>query len=530
MHGRKIGVAGIPLVLMLLVFVGLSRPNSAFAKKLEVQETGSRCSNKPNHNAEDWILKQVADGNAADLMKFPETQRLIRASFLQDLLTKRSSAVTVHRHGVHIGHAVVCEPIDLDLAEVSFDVSLMESYFDKDVSLSRSRFRRSLRLDKSIFAGAFDAAGANVAEYFLAPEAQFNKEARFDAIKVGQMFSLERAIFCGAVNFDSAEIGGSLTADNAQFIDIQPTSFFETTVGRDASFCRVLFNGGANFTIAHIGGSFFANDSKFTSTEEQVDFSGMKVNRTASFQRTTFEGPARFNWAEIGGIFDVIETRFNSDKKATSFWRMKVDEARFVEATFGHRIDLDELTYNKIFAGSPDDLLDFIGQSNFNAEVYSELEKYYLRQGSQSLADEVYIAQRRRERAEHLKEPRWPRHSLVPNWLLPRFLGSLLLDGLVGYGRRPWLALFWSVGFVMLGWIIFRDKKNMILQRKEDAQRTYNGFWYSFDLFLPVVQLEEASVWRPKDDYRFAWYVKLHRIVGWILIPLGLAAITGIVK
>ncbi len=68
-------------------------------------------------------------------------------------------------------------------------------------------------------------------------------------------------------------------------------------------------------------------------------------------------------------------------------------------------------------------------------------------------------------------------------------------------------------------------------QQPEDASRSYNALWYSLDLFLPLIDLQAASAWQPKQDRRFARnYMRVHRIFGWILIPVGLAAFTGIIK
>lgn len=53
----------------------------------------------------------------------------------------------------------------------------------------------------------------------------------------------------------------------------------------------------------------------------------------------------------------------------------------------------------------------------------------------------------------------------------------------------------------------------------------YNAFWYSLDLFLPIIKLGEADVWTPKDNRRWAnLYRKVHIIIGSLFVPIGLAA------
>ena len=44
----------------------------------------------------------------------------------------------------------------------------------------------------------------------------------------------------------------------------------------------------------------------------------------------------------------------------------------------------------------------------------------------------------------------------------------------------------------------------------KDAKRPYKAFWYSLDLFAPVINLEVANVWRPKDTYPMACPLYAH--------------------
>ncbi|HKP36443.1 MAG TPA: hypothetical protein VJT71_06265 [Pyrinomonadaceae bacterium] len=64
-----------------------------------------------------------------------------------------------------------------------------------------------------------------------------------------------------------------------------------------------------------------------------------------------------------------------------------------------------------------------------------------------------------------------------------------------------------------------------------DYAEKYHPFWYSLDLFLPIIKLGEADLWTPRDDRRWAiLYKKIHIIIGSLFVPIGLAAWTGIIK
>jgi hypothetical protein len=161
-------------------------------------------------------------------------------------------------------------------------------------------------------------------------------------------------------------------------------------------------------------------------------------------------------------------------------------------------------------------------KAKYGASVYTVLENYFVRQGSSTEADRAFVAGKRRERRENL-------HGLA-------WVGSWLLDWLVGYGRRPWQAGIPCIFFVALGCLLFSGEK-MTRQRPEelkeddDPLRGYSRLWYSLGLFLPFVDLKSDRIWKPKDDRWFLrHYMRVHILLGWILIPILLAAISGLIK
>jgi hypothetical protein len=176
------------------------------------------------------------------------------------------------------------------------------------------------------------------------------------------------------------------------------------------------------------------------------------------------------------------------------------------------RMDSEESASHKM-------LLKLVNQSTFSADVYGTLEAFFLREGYNSDADKVFVAGKRRDGKESLRR----KHYL--DWF-----GGKLLDWLVGYGRHPSQAGYFCAFFVALGFVLFRSEK-MELQETQTTPRTYNRFWYSLGLFLPVVNFESDKVWKPKSDQTFLRnYMRVHMLLGWILIPILLAALTGLIK
>ena len=64
----------------------------------------------------------------------------------------------------------------------------------------------------------------------------------------------------------------------------------------------------------------------------------------------------------------------------------------------------------------------------------------------------------------------------------------------------------------------------------EPKKQSPNLFWYSLDVFAPAIELGVDKAWQPDTKFTLGKnYAYIHRIAGWILVPLILAALTGII-
>ena len=106
------------------------------------------------------------------------------------------------------------------------------------------------------------------------------------------------------------------------------------------------------------------------------------------------------------------------------------------------------------------------------------------------------------------------------------------MDRFVLYGFSP-ERVWWGVaGFLIVGVVVFRRREFMELQNPDRISLAYNPVWYSLDLFLPFIDLQTANAWTPRGVGRPGWlrrhYMRLHTVFGWVPIPVGLLALTGI--
>jgi hypothetical protein len=102
-------------------------------------------------------------------------------------------------------------------------------------------------------------------------------------------------------------------------------------------------------------------------------------------------------------------------------------------------------------------------------------------------------------------------------------LWLFLLNYSIGFGYHLEYAFAWALGFVLIGWAVLyatgqRTKHGMTL-----------GLAYSFDMLLPLVQLDKKH-----DDVDLdPWpqrYFYLHKIVGVVLTSFIVAGISGLTK
>lgn len=189
-------------------------------------------------------------------------------------------------------------------------------------------------------------------------------------------------------------------------------------------------------------------------------------------------------------------------------------------------IDLDGVTFRILQVRSSNEphpsvqkAVEFLDLSDTSIGAFSVYETQLRGMGEIADAEKVHTAMR--EKARKLEWRHWS------TW--PFGLFDFFQEYVLGYGRSPIPPMLWSLGFIVFGTFAFRDPTKMEPKVGNPAQ--FSGTWYSLELFLPIVDLGVAKEWRPiaATKWRVA-YARVHQMAGWILVPVALAAITGIVK
>jgi hypothetical protein len=450
------------------------------------------------------------------------------------------------KHSAFFNEAVFEGPANFGSANIASDFALTSVQFqntEKEVNLNSMKVGHTLFLDKAVFAGSVNLGGTEIGGSLEAFDAFFKneeKEASFNSVKIGNAAFFKRAEFEGPVNFIGADIVSNFEAQEAQFKSKTHAVKLTIKCGRKGLFTETLFSGEASFADSSFVDLMI--DGK-NSTVPKLDLSRIVIKRQLSVEKIKIhdfvarslhvEGPTNLTDILVEHAADLRYGDYAGVNLVRSVWPK--------DGAGGRVFYLQGMKYRHIVAEianeskSHDKLMHLANQAAFSPDVYANLEAFFLREGYGAHADRAFIAGKRRERREFL-------HG-------GRFATSLFLDRFVGYGRHTWWASFYCAFIIIAGSFLFSSQK-MELQKSDDAPRArnpvwfrlgvqqenvapriYSPFWYSFGLFLPVVSFESDKIWRPKPEQTFlTHYARVHILLGWILIPIVLAALTGFIK
>ena len=429
-------------------------------------------------------------------------------------------------HTAFFNKAVFAGPVNFGNVNISCNFEADESQFknkEKTIHFNGMRVGGTVLFRKVFFAGPVEFSGANIDGQFEGNEIVFNNPnqvIKFISMKVKGVVLFHKAIFAGLVDFRDVEISSNIEFAETQFKNIEIA----------ANFNNIKVCGSTLFYNTFFSGTIFLRDASLRELIIQSCKEGYPVLPSIDISRTVIMHKLQIENIRLLDMIatslcvkgDTILRNISIERGATldnsNFQTISVSEISWPET-----LKLSGMTYQNIKAEPEEQslqmLLNMINHSVYSKDVYANLEEFFKLQGYTEKADKIFIAQKHRERKEILK-----RFSLSWWW-------NLFLDISVQYGRSPGRVLYVIAGVVGFGCFIFWQSDGMEPIRLEDACRHYNGFWYSLGLFTPFVDLGSVRIWQPKKDRWFARnYMHAHKILGWLLIPIALAAFTGIIK
>jgi hypothetical protein len=465
-----------------------------------------------------------------------------------DAVYRAEAAALKHQSLViDIGFAVIHGCCDLEDSLVNHEIELKYCVFDDEVKCSNCRFTSHFGLQGCVF----NRVTSNPNDDPSAPTA-------FDNMNVGGGLFLDKSVFAGPVALCSTHVAADLSAEGVQFNGIGQRdkldmyncglNLKDIQVDGTLSLRGARIAGPATLSNAKIGKNLIASDAVFACREAAVadtDFPYLKeyalqcvdldIGGSFDLQKATISGNATFESSRAGRRFEITPAYF------------KGSHISFGDVTVGNELvlggslfastcnyEIGGLKYEAITNGvaGDDKLLSFVDSADFNQAAYAELEKYFDELGRTDMANRVYFKRNIRQ----LGQFGWSVSGLL---LKSR---NLLLLVFVGYGRYPVLAVLYSILIVFFGTRVFRHERDMTVTREGEGKVAYSPFWYSLSLYLPVAELEASRYWRPKYDpsetapkvkRMQTWrmnYMRIHILLGWLIVPIGLASVSGLIK
>lgn len=214
---------------------------------------------------------------------------------------------------------------------------------------------------------------------------------------------------------------------------------------------------------------------------------------------------------------------------------------------FWASVDLRGCTYDRIEVGR-ESLLGRLpsasGPRQYDRQPYMQLEKVLRASGSDEEADAVYLERRRVERRR--------KKGL-------RKVGDVLWWWLANYGIRPYRLLVFAALLLIAGTLVFHRPGAVEPKAPTPAgaQHSSNGeapecpavlsigesARFSIRWFLPVelpllegCEVTQGRIWRCSvfghalNLGRFSDFAALLKVLGWVIVPVGLAALAGLLR
>ncbi len=498
--------------------------------------------------ADGILFAAVADGKLADYAEGGDKdkienagswgeRRIIKASRIEWLCRDKNAKELVTDKGTQVTGAKIEGTVDLSFAEISFPLVFRRCVFIEEINIQHSRIK-FLNLGGS-HTGTIWADGVKVeGSVFLRDGFKAKGEVRFCRSVIGGGFDCENGKFInkdgsaisadgmnvkssvflnngfkakGEVRFRGATIGGYFVCENGEFINEDGKAI--SADGMDIK-GNVFLNKGFKakgevcFRGATIGGGFDCEKGEFINKEgDAISADGIKIKGHAYLRdRFKAEGIISFTNAKFGG--GLVWTGVNlteetildlRNAKAGVLW----DDEKSWPKKKGN-LFLDGFVYEHIDDNAPKDArsriewLDRQGEEQFRPGPYEQLAKVLNKMGRSEDAKKILIE----------KEKKITRQSGF-GWL--RRFGRGILGVTIGYGYRPWRALWFIGAFILIGFIVFGSgyKAGVIVPAEREAYvfgqggqlregyPKFNTFVYSIEMFVPVVDLRMAKYWLP---------------------------------
>ena len=457
---------------------------------------------------------------------------VVRADVVADLVTRAVDRAASPRAALRLRNARIVGRLDVRQADVGVPVFLVGVTITDVLDLTNAC-----------------TAGITLIECVLPGFHARLLEVRGD-------LNLTRCRITGPADLRDARIGGSLTLDGATLGDSgtpdDALAAARMTVSGDLSGrSGFVAYGRVWLSAATIGGDvLFTGATVHSSRGPAIDANRLTIAGSFSARYGfTAEGGIILVHAQIGNQLNFTEARIST----TGIWALHLGGARVATlwltfaappvgrvrlsglqadsifdnpATWPAELDLVGCSYRLLLARSPaprgsplppqsvtvGQRLDWLRRSpdGYAPQPYEQLAAHYRQNGQDQEARRVLLEKQRQRRATLNR---------------PKRIFGYLLDGVVGYGYRPWLAGVWLTAFWALGTLTFTVQPSA---PRSDAAPERNPALQSLDLLLPIINLGHDGAWRAAGASQYISALLV--LVGWMLTTAVVAGLTRLLN
>jgi hypothetical protein len=392
-----------------------------------------------------------------------------------------------------------------------------------------------VHLDRCRLEGAPQLTGASTRTWQCTGCELPGLEARLLAVR-GDL-RLSGSVVTGRTSLENAEISGTLHLSRARLVHPgeRALSAGGIVVGGGVVGGRLRVEGESRLIGARVDGGLLFQGARFHRPDGvALCLDDVRTNRLLCTDGFRVDGQFLLRGAHVSGEVSLYDAHLHAADRALRARGMTAGDLILMPAEATGLVDLsrahvgalrdaperwpaamrlDGLTYEHLIPfGAPIGVLPrcrWLSRDTqaYRPQPYEQLAVYYRRLGHDQDARRVLLAKERSRR-----------RTLPP---LRRF-GGHLLDALVGYGYRPWLAASWLALLVAAGTAVFTLWPPLPID--PDHHPHFAALAYSADLLIPIGAFGERSAYDPTGVTQ--WVADGLIAAGWILATALVAGVS----
>jgi hypothetical protein len=438
--------------------------------------------------------------------------RTLTSKFIESILLDDKYRRVLTRRGVRITGARFIERVDLENADLRHELWLRKSRLHDGADLSGLRSTRLISFEGSVVSDQLDSENGIDGHDFNLSGATIGGDLFLDGGGRFKQINLSSATVQGELAVGSSAVMGTLnceglTADNISLDD-------GATFGDFVYLKRVITKG--DITLQ----GTFSSD---------VDLTGARIDGDLNLGGSVFSKSMDLTGAQIGGELSLISydnlrgnpAKWLDESSSLDLRNAKADKIPGLCSAWPRKLNLEGFSYRSGGA-APQEKICSGGDKKTSAldtwlkrlvshssQPYEQLAAVLQNQGDSENATAVRYSAREDER------------SHAASW---RWLGLTILKYFIGYGYYLQCAFVPVIVFLIMGVFVMRVSG-------EDKRTKLPPFAvaYTFDMLLPIVRLRDSHYSIDLKGWA-QYYFYVHKVMGYVLASVLIAAVAGLTK